>query len=455
MTTKISRRKFVRNTAIVLPGALFVPSMLLSCKKDKVNFSGKAIIVGAGVSGMYAACLLHSYGIEVEVLEAAPVYGGRIRPLQGFSDFTIELGAEEIHGNKSEWYKIVTSLNKEFVNANEQDFYFLDNLLKSEAQVSGDSDLAALENLIENIENYWGADKTTEQYLTENNIALRVSHIANALLGNEYGTSNNRLGILGVANSNRAWEAGDMNFTLKNSHYLAVLEEKFASILPKILLNTQVKKIDYTGEKVILTDQNNNNYTADRIIITVPLSILKSNDIEFIPALPSEKTSAINKIGMDAGMKIILKFNNRFWANNTGSIYGSGYVPEFWSTGLGRSAENNVLTAFVMGEKAEYLSSLGASAVSTVVDELDNMFGAGVASFSLADSYIMDWKKEPFIKGAYSYQTVGVGNSREILAQNIAGKIFFAGEATHTQGHEATVHGAIETAIKAVDELVQ
>ncbi len=450
----IHRRQLLKNLALALPAGMLMPSLLASCKKDEIEFSGKAIVIGAGAAGMYAAYLLNDYDVDVTVLEAAPVYGGRIRPLQGFSDFTIELGAEEVHGEKSLWYDIITSLNKEFVNADDESFYFIDNLLKSETQLANDADLNALYDLIDNIENYLGADKTMDQYLSDNNIAQRVSHIGNALLGNEYGTSNTRLGAAGVAASGRKWDAGDQNFMLKNSHYLSVLEEKFAAILPEIQLNTQIKKIDYSGSQVVLTDQNGNTYAADKVIITVPLAILQSGDIEFIPSLSASKQSAISAIGMNTGMKIILKFSTTFWVANLGSVYGSGYVPEFWSTGLGRSAENNTLTAFVMGEKAEYLSSLGAGAIDVVVAELDQMYGAGVASGSLIASYIMDWSKEPFIKGAYSYQKVGTGDSRSTLAQSIDDKIFFAGEATNIEGHEATVHGAIQTADTAVEELV-
>jgi monoamine oxidase len=450
----IHRRQLLKNIAIALPAGMLMPSLLTACRKDEIKFSGKAIVIGAGASGMYAAYLLNNYGIDVSVLEAASVYGGRIRPLQGFSDFTIELGAEEIHGENSTWHDIVTSLNKEFVNADDESFYFVDSLLKSETQLANDNDINALYELTDNIENYFGADKTMTQYLADNNIAQRVSHIGNALLGNEFGTSNDRLGATGVASSSRKWNAGNQNFMLKNAHYLQVLEEKFASILPKIQLNTQVKTINYSGSQILLTDQNGNSYEADKIIITVPLSILQSNDITFAPALSTSKQTAINSIGMGAGMKIVLKFSTTFWATNLGSVYGSGYVPEFWATGLGRSADNNTLTAFVMGEKAEYLSSLDAGAIDIVVAELDQMYGAGVASGSLIESHIMDWSQEPFIKGAYSYPKVGTGNSRETLAQSIDDKLFFAGEATHTEGHEGTVHGAIETAQTAVEELV-
>jgi monoamine oxidase len=42
---------------------------------------------------------------------------------------------------------------------------------------------------------------------------------------------------------------------------------------------------------------------------------------------------------------------------------------------------------------------------------------------------------------------------RKELASPIDDRIFFAGEATHFKGHSGTVHGAIETGIRATQEV--
>ncbi len=49
----------------------------------------------------------------------------------------------------------------------------------------------------------------------------------------------------------------------------------------------------------------------------------------------------------------------------------------------------------------------------------------------------------------------GTGNAREVIAQPINNKVFFAGEATHNGGHHATVHGAMETGLRAVNEILE
>jgi monoamine oxidase len=150
----------------------------------------------------------------------------------------------------------------------------------------------------------------------------------------------------------------------------------------------------------------------------------------------------------------VLKFSQRFWDARLGSIIGSGLVPEFWCPSARSSQRDFVLTAFVMGERAEQLSQQGSNAVRSVLAELDAVYG-GVATARFQDAVIADWGKEPFIRGAYSFPIVGGGLAmRRTLAEPIQNKLFFAGEASHITGHSGTVHGAVETGRRAVKEIL-
>ena len=165
----------------------------------------------------------------------------------------------------------------------------------------------------------------------------------------------------------------------------------------------------------------------------------------------------MNQIGMGIGMKVILKFSSQFWPDDTDSIYGNGLVPEFWVTsGGGRSKADHVLTAFVMGANAETLLTLGTNMVAAICVELDTIFGSATATSSLIDSHIENWADNALVLGTYSYPLVGMSpGARRELAAPIAEKIYFAGEATHYAGHAGTVHGALESAYRAVEELVK
>ncbi len=457
----MNRKEFLRLVSIGVPAGILLPSFLESCRKkelfDGKTYGGKVIIIGGGAAGLYAAFLLLKHNVDVTIFEAQGRYGGRIFPLNGFSDFPIELGAEECHGQRSIWYDMISSTpGISFVDTEvEEDYIMIDGSLKSLSSLSSDPDITAANNLSDNLgTTNIGGDITADQYLQQNNYSNRTHTYLDALFGNEWGTSNDRLGLQGASDEDKLWTSGDVNFYLKNHSFLSILEEKMPEVFAHIQLNTQIQNIDYSGSKIVLTDQVNNIYTADKIIITVPLPILRDGDITFVPPLDSVRTNAFSRIGMGSGLKVILKFSTRFWADNCGSIFGNGLVPEYWAPGVGgTSVENNVLTAFVMGSYAENLLALGTGMVPAILNDLDLMFGGGVATANFVASHRWNWGMDAFTKGAYSFPIPGGSGAREIIASSIGNKIFFAGEATHTAGHNSTVHGAMETGLRAVEEL--
>jgi monoamine oxidase len=414
--------------------------------------NGSVIIVGAGAAGMYAAHLLAEKGGEIVVLEARETHGGRIRPLDNFADFPVELGAEQVHGQNSIYYKIIEKCEVSLINEQTKDYYFINGQLLDKNAARENKDFKKAMELVSSISEYEGADISLLQYIQNQGIDESVWHIINAEVANEHGTSAERIGMLGLAYEAQHWEAGEENLILADRSHLSILEEYFKDILRFVEYTKVVKSIDYTGEVVKVSTQDGGVYEADAVLITVPISILKGNALDFFPALPPDKLRAISKIGMDAGMKVMLKFKKPFWEAQTGSIYGQ-LIPEYWVSSEGKSTQSHIITAFVHGKNAEYLTTQGASAITFIVRELDEIFGNSLASTHLQDTYIMDWSKETFIKGTYSYDTVGIGDSRKVLAQPVQNIVFFAGEATCTNGHHASIHGALESAERAVAQI--
>ena len=92
--------------------------------------------------------------------------------------------------------------------------------------------------------------------------------------------------------------------------------------------------------------------------------------------------------------------------------------------------------------------------VEALVAELDNMY-KGKASRWFEKAHVENWTKQPLIKGAYSYSSKGIANARFLAAKSVDKKLFFAGEAMHSDGHHQTVHGAVESAIESVDEILK
>ena len=71
----------------------------------------------------------------------------------------------------------------------------------------------------------------------------------------------------------------------------------------------------------------------------------------------------------------------------------------------------------------------------------------------LIDYTYYHWSSNPYIRGAYSSPSVHARGSREILARPVSGRVFFAGEATRGRGDCATVSGALESGIRAAEDV--
>ena len=70
-------------------------------------------------------------------------------------------------------------------------------------------------------------------------------------------------------------------------------------------------------------------------------------------------------------------------------------------------------------------------------------------------AWMHDWVHDPFTRGAYSYSMVGGLDAPAALARPLAGTLFFAGEATDTEGATGTVHGAIASGQRAARQLLR
>ncbi len=412
----------------------------------------RVVVIGAGAAGLYAAWALHDEGATVTILEASDRHGGRLRVLEGFTDFPVELGAEEIHGQRSILHDLLVEDGATFVAADSTDAFFVDGTLRGE-DLLDEADFVQAQSFIDTVADWTGDDVSIADRIAAEGLAARTEFLLEAQIGNEYGAQNDEIGARSLAVGDQEWTAGDKDFALDGTTMLDHLEHALADILPFIQTNKPVTRVEYGGDGVTVVCSDGTRHEADAVVVTVPITVLRDGDITWDPPLPAEKLAAIAKVPMGPGMKIVLKFANRFWGADTGSIYGATHVPEFWAPGLGRSAANELLTAFVMGDKAASLSEAGEGAIATMLADLDEIYGAGVATGAYVDGVIMDWYKQPSIRGAYSYPGPDSHGARAVVAQTVASTVYFAGEATHA-GHFATVHGALETGERAAEAML-
>jgi lysine-specific histone demethylase 1B len=369
-------------------------------------------------------------------LEASSTYGGRLGKLTGFANFPIDTGAQWLHGKNSILGDLIKKSKTNItLDDSETKFWFNNQLVNSLPQ---ETDIFEGDNL---------PDISFEDYALQNGLGNEYKYIIENIAGDQ-GAAASRLSVYGNNKDEENWASGDDDFKFEETFFDLIDTQIANQVKDYILLNTVVSKIDYSQSTILITDSNNNTFNADKVIITVPIPILKSADIQFTPALPDEKTAAFAKIGMDAGMKVFLKFSNKFFDQN---IIGGSVCAAYADDSIGKAQNDNILLAFIMGEQAEYLTSLGSDAAitSALIQELDIMYN-GQASASFIASHVENWTTNPFVKGAYSYSTIGMGDARKIASESLSEKLYFAGEAMNTNGHHQTVHGAVETGYREV-----
>ncbi len=441
----MDRRHFLKNSAFVSLGGLLIPSALLqSCRKetlfDDIQFDGKVMIIGAGAAGLYAGYILKSKGINFEILEASNIHGGRMGKLTGFADYPIDQGAQWMHGKNSIISDLVTKNNiKITLDNSDLSYWFKGQLVDSlpkDPFIFEEDDLP---------------DVSFKDYAHQQNFDPDYDNIIEAIAGDQ-GASASLLSAYWNSKDEENWVSGDEDFKFEGTYFDVIDEHIAQTIISNITYNCPITSVDYTGEKIILKDASNNSYQADKVIIAVPISILKLNEIAFFPALPSAKTDAFSKFGMGPGMKVFLKFSEKFYRDG---LYGGAVCAAYEDDTVGKTTSENVLLAFVMGDQATNLHALGSDNAITLalLQELDTIYN-GQATANFISSVVFDYTAKPFIKGAYSYSTVGMGNAREVAAQSIDNKLFFAGEAVNTNGHHQTVHGAVESGYKAVIDIL-
>jgi hypothetical protein len=490
----VKRRKALQRLGLGLSAGVIMPQLLSSCKKNdvgpEVNYSGTVAIVGAGAAGLYAADILRSKGIKVVVLEAGSELGGRIKSLRNrakvpsllppfycnvippdptsIADFPVELGAEIIQGSDSILGKIIQDLNVPSVDlgvATRQ--FILDQTAKSSSEWSSDSDFNTVQGFISGLPNYSGGALSVRQAA---GISNRGQALLNSQVGNYYGSSSAQVGAQGLAQGLKLVKHDGKWLLMKANPLQDLLLSRFSLVTPMVQMNTPVTSINYGSDPIALTDKSGNVIQANKVIVTVPVSILKGGDISFSPALPGSMTSSLANIGMDASIRVILDFKKNFWGETTTLIWGGTTGPQYLNAGIGRSENYRTLSITINGPKATELSKLGPKMIEPILAELDAVY-AGQGTLYIRRNFtadpmdphyneilfiIEDWSKEDFIKGGYSYPLVNATNDdHKNIGVPINDKLFFAGEATDVNGDAGTINGALASAERVAAEVVK
>jgi monoamine oxidase len=237
---------------------------------------------------------------------------------------------------------------------------------------------------------------------------------------------------------------------------------------------SNVKRITYnhenSGSPSRIECEDGAVIEADYVVSTIPLGVLKQQNIQFEPALPDWKNGAIQRIGYGVLNKVVLVYKEAFWdqsrdifgtlrnpANSRFSLDQTHYFSQrgrfFQWFNCSKTTGLPTLLALMAGDAAfqtETTSNEDLIAEATKV--LRTVFGPTVPA--PVEAVVTRWGQDKFSRGSYSYTGPNFQpDDYEVMARPI-GNLFFAGE--HTCGtHPATVHGAYISGLRAASEVLE
>lgn len=428
------------------------------------------LVIGAGMAGIAAARTLHDAGCRVTVLEARARIGGRTHTDSSLG-VDIDLGAAWIHGPTAN--PLVPLARQHGVGWGETDFFNVhggavmafhaDGTPIDEAEYTRGiqyfpAAYAHLHNSL--LTEKPGDDIRSMADLLDRGLPGQETLTGDAAAGFYY-TSRVRIRYEDAADLDQVdWRIGREYVKLPGGDFL-VYDGGFGRLAAglaeglDIQTDVVVERIEY-GEAGCTVRTSQGDFAADRVIVTVPLGVLKAGVIDFSPALPREKQTAIQRIGFGHYEKLALRFPHTFWPTGSHRFnYLSDADPPLYMAWLNNAHYTGepVLVAYHAAGLARHINRWpDEKLIEGALETLRKMFGPDVPD---PVSYVRSgWEADPFSRGSYSFSQLGMTpDDRAALAAPVGDRLYFAGEATHPH-YWATVHGAYETGVRAAREIL-
>ena len=398
-----TRREFIQNSMLLAAGmAVFScedsdaelkrdsPGMLSENRPPK-----QIIIVGAGLSGLVAGYELTRAGHEVTILEARARVGGRVLTLRTpFSDgHFAEAGA---------------------------------------ARIPPDHDLTLgyADHFGLTIDNFYP------------NTGLFVNY---------------REGARNIISTESFLNDGPWPGSVPHKEYLKIREgsdklpQAFSTHLSEqIHLSMPVKSIEQKIKNILIHTADGTEFSADRVLCTVPLTVLKK--INFVPILSPEKEQARNGgYNYADSTRVFIQFKNRFWENENLNAWGySDWPEEIWQPTWDREGPKGIIMSYLRYGRATEIDQLSKEKrIEQVLDRWDNIFPG--ANDQMENGISHAWALDQWSGGAWASPSSA---QNETLGSHIVkaeGRIHFAGE--HASEYHGWMQGALVSGLRAAKEI--
>jgi monoamine oxidase len=238
----------------------------------------------------------------------------------------------------------------------------------------------------------------------------------------------------------------------------------------RIRLNACVSEITHEPNRAELTIRSRSGRTRQircrAVILTVPLGVLQAHPgqrgaIRLTPDPPRIR-KALDLLTMGSVMHVAFWFDDFPWHRASAHRERQGLdrlgflrtpggrFNVWWTPYPGRWP---LLKAWSGGPPAASLARMKRSEIERIaLGELAEHLGVTYRFMvsRVRRTWMHEWSRDPFARGAYSYALVGGSNAARDLTRPVGNSLFIAGEATQPSG---TVEGAITSGLRAARQV--
>jgi monoamine oxidase len=452
--------------------------------------SPRIVVVGAGLAGLSCAYRLKQAGYTAQVFEASDRIGGRC-----WSDTTsfangqvVEHGGELIDQGHTAVRQLANQLGLTLDNLlsaernGTEPFYYFDGKPYSYAQATDDlkaiwqqlhSDVSAASYpTLYNLSTARGREldnMSITDYIkayVPGGLKSKLGQLLDVAYNIEYGgesrvqSSLNMLYLLAYSGQGQLRIFGPSNEKYHvvggNDQIPKRMEAALSGqITPGSELVAIRRNTDGTWGLSFRQSATTRTVTADRVVMAIPFSILRSSVDISAAGFSPRKLTAIREMGMGTNSKLHVQFNNRHWESlgcNGDTFADTGYQ-NTWDVTRAQRGASGILVDYTGGNiGASFGSGTPSSRAQQFLGQIEPVL-PGISARWNGKATIDYWTAYPWTKGSYSYWKVGqyqgfAGVEREIEG----GSCHFAGEHTSID-FQGYLNGAVETGERAAAEI--
>jgi monoamine oxidase len=298
-----------------VPGALDSGARVAAEVQAATSGVERIAVIGAGAAGATAARRLADYGHTVTLIEARDRVGGRIDTRRSDDwPIPVELGAAWARGARAD--SLASRLQQLDVKTAEVgDPLLLVTESGAETEANGDGEHAVADAISwasgqpEDVSLSVALDKSGAGKLSTDGSPSPADRLAAYLRGRvalPYGAS---------ADAMSSWYATVGTSGTTGTLVVGGLDKLVQDLVEglDVWLSTPVTAVSHSDSGVSLRLSTGESVSVDRVVVTVPLGVLKEQGLAFDPALPFAQRAAVADLGFGDTDVVWVRFDEPFW----------------------------------------------------------------------------------------------------------------------------------------------